>query len=103
LFPEISLMTHVRPTLTARHALLALLASLAALPAASVAQAPISNTFSSGGSTQLDAIVALVDDDVILRSELDLAMVGIEERIRATGTMPPQNLLNNRCWKADHT
>ena len=90
-------MTHVPPTLMARHALLALLASLAALPAVSVAQTPAGNAFSSGSATQLDAIVALVDDDVVLRSELDLAMAGIEERIRATGdAMPPQHLLEQQ-------
>ena len=30
----------------------------------------------------IDSIVAVVDDDVILRSELDLAIAGIVERIR---------------------
>jgi peptidyl-prolyl cis-trans isomerase SurA len=53
--------------------------------------------FPSGSVQPLDAIVALVDDDVILRSELDLAVQGIVERIRASGdAMPPQNLLERQ-------
>jgi len=45
----------------------------------------------------LDSIVALVDEDVIMRSELDLAMDGILERIRASGeAMPPQSLIENQ-------
>ncbi|MDX1461278.1 MAG: peptidylprolyl isomerase [Xanthomonadales bacterium] len=45
----------------------------------------------------IDSIVALVDDDVILRSELDMAIQGIVERIRATGgSMPPQDLLESQ-------
>jgi len=47
--------------------------------------------------TPLDSIVALVDEDVIMRSELDLAMDGILERIRASGeAMPPQSLIENQ-------
>ena len=46
---------------------------------------------------QIDSIVALVDDDIILRSELDLALSGIVERIRASGeAMPPMNLLEGQ-------
>jgi peptidyl-prolyl cis-trans isomerase SurA len=38
-----------------------------------------------------------VDDDIILRSELDLAVNGIVERIRASGeAMPPQHLLERQ-------
>jgi peptidyl-prolyl cis-trans isomerase SurA len=45
----------------------------------------------------LDSIVALVDEDVILRSELDLAVAGIVDRIRASGeAMPPMNLLESQ-------
>lgn len=47
--------------------------------------------------TALDSIVALVDEDVILRSELDLAMEGILERIRASGeAMPPKHLIESQ-------
>jgi len=47
--------------------------------------------------TPLDSIVALVDEDVIMRSELDLALDGILERIRASGeAMPPQSLLESQ-------
>ena len=43
---------------------------------------------------KIDSIVALVDDDVILRSELDIAIKGIVDRIRAQGGyLPPQHLL----------
>ena len=66
-------------------------------PVLAMGQAPASNAFPSASTEQLDAIVALVDDDVILRSELDLAVQGITERIRASGdAMPPQNLLENQ-------
>lgn len=84
-------MIHAIPTLTARHALLTLLTVLAVLPAAAVAQT------TSGTTQPLDSIVALVDEDVILRSELDLAIAGIVERIKASGeSMPPQNLLERQ-------
>lgn len=47
--------------------------------------------------TALDSIVALVDEDVIMRSELDLAMEGILERIRASGeAMPPKHLIEGQ-------
>ncbi|MGA9573012.1 MAG: peptidylprolyl isomerase [Lysobacterales bacterium] len=46
---------------------------------------------------QIDSIVALVDDDVILRSELDIAIKGIVDRIRQQGgELPPQNLLEKQ-------
>lgn len=46
---------------------------------------------------KIDSIVALVDDDVILRSELDIAIRGIIDRIRAQGgDLPPQNLLEKQ-------
>jgi peptidyl-prolyl cis-trans isomerase SurA len=45
----------------------------------------------------IDSIVALVDEDVILRSELDLAVAGIIDRIKASGdAMPPMNLLEGQ-------
>ena len=47
--------------------------------------------------TPIDSIVALVEEDVILRSELDVAMAGIIERVRATGeAMPPMHLLERQ-------
>ncbi len=50
-----------------------------------------------GTAVPIDSIVALVDEDVILRSELDLAVNGIVERIRASGeSMPPMNLLEGQ-------
>lgn len=46
---------------------------------------------------QIDEIVALVEDDVILRSELNTAIRGIEDRIRAQGGgMPPQDVLEKQ-------
>jgi len=51
----------------------------------------------SGGIEPIDSIIALVDEDVILRSELDLAIGGIVERIRASGeALPPMDLLENQ-------
>jgi peptidyl-prolyl cis-trans isomerase SurA len=45
----------------------------------------------------IDSIVALVEENVILRSELDLAIQGIVERIRAAGEqMPPRDLLERQ-------
>lgn len=45
----------------------------------------------------IDSIVALVEQDVILRSELDLAIKGIVDRIRATGgNLPPDDLLESQ-------
>jgi len=45
----------------------------------------------------IDSIIALVDEDVILRSELDLAIAGIVDRIKASGeAMPPMDLLENQ-------
>jgi peptidyl-prolyl cis-trans isomerase SurA len=51
----------------------------------------------SNSNAHIDSIVALVDEDVILRSELDLAVSGIVERVRASGeSMPPMNLLEGQ-------
>ena len=49
------------------------------------------------GVEPIDTIVALVEEDVIMRSELDIAIEGIVERIRQTGgNMPPRNLLEKQ-------
>lgn len=75
----------------------ALFTLLLALPALSAAQTQSDSSSPTKPLQPLDAIVALVDDDVILRSELDLAVQGIVERIRASGeSMPPQNLLERQ-------
>ena len=51
----------------------------------------------SSTNQSIDSIVALVDEDVILRSELDLAVAGIVDRVRASGeSMPPMNLLEGQ-------
>jgi peptidyl-prolyl cis-trans isomerase SurA len=51
----------------------------------------------SGSIQPIDSIIALVDEDVILRSELDMAIAGIVERIRASGeAMPPMDLLEGQ-------
>jgi len=48
-------------------------------------------------TTPIDSIVALVEEDVILRSELDVAVAGIVDRIRASGeAMPPMHLLERQ-------
>lgn len=56
-----------------------------------------------GGAAQaqqvqsLDSIVALVEDDVITQTELDIAVGGIVQRISASGgNMPPQDLLEKQ-------
>ncbi|MEM1410778.1 MAG: peptidylprolyl isomerase [Pseudomonadota bacterium] len=49
------------------------------------------------GVQTLDSIVALVEDDVITRSELDIAIEGIVQRIRqGGGNLPPQDLLEKQ-------
>jgi len=72
------------------------LATLLALPLPLFAQ--VSNIAVPAPSVApLDSIVALVDEDVIMRSELDQALAGIVERIRASGeAMPPQNLIESQ-------
>jgi peptidyl-prolyl cis-trans isomerase SurA len=46
---------------------------------------------------EIDTIVALVDSDVILRSELEMAVAGIVERIRQSGgQLPAQDLLEKQ-------
>jgi peptidyl-prolyl cis-trans isomerase SurA len=58
---------------------------------------PLAAPAQGGGVVPLDSIVALVDEDVILRSELDLAVAGIVDRVRASGeAMPPMNLLESQ-------
>jgi peptidyl-prolyl cis-trans isomerase SurA len=82
---------HQRPT--ARFPLRApLLAAILALSTLAALPASAQQT-----AEPLDSIVALVDEDVILRSELDLAVAGIVDRIRASGeAMPPMNLLESQ-------
>ena len=56
-----------------------------------------SSTVQAQSTSKIDSIVALVDDDVVLRSELDLAIKGIVDRIRAQGgDLPPQHLLEKQ-------
>jgi hypothetical protein len=82
-------------TWTSRNSCMALAALLLAIPPVLPAQG--GSSFPSSSTTEIDAIVALVDEDVILRSELDLAVAGIVERIQASGdSMPPQNLLETQ-------
>jgi len=55
------------------------------------------NTAQAQNTSKIDSIVALVDDDVVLRSELDLAIKGIVDRIRQQGgDLPPQHLLEKQ-------
>jgi len=62
------------------------------VPAGAFAQA-----LTNSNDGPIDSIVALVDEDVILRSELDLAVAGIVDRIKGAGeAMPPMNLLEGQ-------
>jgi peptidyl-prolyl cis-trans isomerase SurA len=62
-----------------------------------LAVAMLSNPVQAQKTIKIDSIVALVDDDVILRSELDLAIKGIVDRIRQQGgDLPPQHLLEKQ-------
>lgn len=75
--------------------------TLVLLAVASITCSPLhaqaTGAFPGSSAQPLDSIVALVDDDVILRSELDLAIQGVVDRIRASGdAMPPQDLLERQ-------
>ena len=73
------------------------LIALLMLALTGTAQAQAIDAFAPSSNQTLDSIVALVDDDVILRSELDLAVTGIVDRIRANGdAMPPQHLIERQ-------
>jgi peptidyl-prolyl cis-trans isomerase SurA len=55
------------------------------------------NPVHAQNAVPIDSIVALVDDDVVLRSELDLAIKGIVDRIRQQGgDLPPKHLLEKQ-------
>lgn len=48
-------------------------------------------------ANNLDSIVAVVDDDLISRSELDAAMATIERQLQKKGTtLPPRNVIENQ-------
>jgi peptidyl-prolyl cis-trans isomerase SurA len=65
--------------------------------ASAAVTAELEAQLNSGSIEPIDSIIALVDEDVILRSELDLAIGGIVDRIRASGeAMPPMDLLENQ-------
>jgi len=65
--------------------------------AGSLLSPAVSTAQLSGSNVPIDSIVALVDEDVILRSELDQAVAGIVDRVRASGeSMPPMNLLESQ-------
>ena len=56
-----------------------------------------SNTVIAQSDASIDSIVALVDDDIVLRSELDIAIKGIVDRIRQQGgDLPPRSLLEKQ-------
>ena len=77
---------HTRPRRQARPATFLPAALLAAGLLCSPAQAQ-----------ELDSIVAVVEESVILQSELDLALAGIVDRIRASGEqMPPMDLMQRQ-------
>ena len=57
----------------------------------------VTNPALAQDNVKIDSIVALVDDDVVLRSELDLAIKGIVDRIRQQGgDLPPKHLLEKQ-------
>ena len=77
---------------TGRATLACLVLATSLLPATASAQ-----LLQDTGSGEIDSIVALVDEDIILRSELDQAVAGIVQQIRARGEqMPPMHLLESQ-------
>lgn len=88
-------MTQIFLLPVSRYLIAAICAAGIGLPSLALAQPD--NPFSSSAVQPLDSIVALVDEDVIMRSELDLAVQGIIERIRASGEpLPPTDLLERQ-------
>jgi peptidyl-prolyl cis-trans isomerase SurA len=84
-------MIHSCRSWSAKAAMIIALSGCLLAPVVSMAQQLIS----TNGS--IDSIVALVDEDVILRSELNLAVAGIVDRVRASGEqMPPMHLLESQ-------
>lgn len=74
----------------------AMTATLLALAAVAISTG-LEAQLESSSIEPIDSIIALVDEDVILRSELDLAIAGIVDRIKASGeAMPPMDLLENQ-------
>jgi len=91
-FGEISQMINTRLSRSVRYAALAVLAT-AWLPLTAAAQLALPGDRDG----DIDAIVALVDEDVILRSELDAAVANIAAQIQARGEqMPPMNLVERQ-------
>lgn len=87
-------MLHKRISKPARLLALSLALGLSGL---TISGAALAQAIGGPSVKQIDSIVALVDEDIILRSELDLAVLGIVERIRASGeAMPPMNLLESQ-------
>lgn len=69
------------------------------LPALLVAglSGPAAPAMAQSATEKVDEIVALVEEDIILRSELDSAIKSIVERIRTQGGgLPPQDLLEKQ-------
>ncbi|MCX7553302.1 peptidylprolyl isomerase [Marinicella sp. S1101] len=57
----------------------------------------LTTTFVATGQELLDEIVAVVDDNVIMRSELDRATESIKKQIEASGNQtPPAEILNSQ-------
>jgi peptidyl-prolyl cis-trans isomerase SurA len=50
---------------------------------------PLSGTAQDRGDTPLDRIAVLVEDDVIMQSELDQRLNTVKQQIRSRGNMPP--------------
>ena len=85
-------MINTRLSRSVRYAALAVLAT-AWLPLTAAAQLALPGDRDG----DIDAIVALVDEDVILRSELDAAVANITAQIQARGEqMPPMNLVERQ-------
>ena len=73
------------------------LAAVALLAATLLPQAASAQPLTDNANEDIDSIVALVDEDIILRSELDQAIAGIVQQIRARGeAMPPMHLLEGQ-------
>jgi len=72
-------------------------ASAAVVPAHAQLLAPASQTGSAPGEQPLDRIVAVVDDGVILQSELDDAVRAVQQQYASNpGQLPPLNVLQRQ-------
>lgn len=80
------------PKLTLQNSILSLL-----LPLSLLAATPATHAQAASQAATVDRIVAVVDDDVILKSELDRAELNVKQQYAGhTAQLPPQDILDKQ-------